>query len=524
MGYRNPSLSSGLFYSPRVSKNEDFMDQPDPFGFIGLTYDDVMLLPGHTDVIPSEADTSTRLSRRITVAAPLLSSAMDTVTESRMAIAIARQGGFGVLHRNLSLADQADQVDRVKRSESGMITNPVTTTPDATVAEVDELCGRFRVSGLPVVEGNGTLVGIITNRDMRFVSPFEKATTLVRDVMTRTPLITAPEGIDPDDAIAIFAQHKIEKLPLIDASGRLRGLITVKDFDKSEKYPQATKDENGRLRVGAAIGFFGDAWERAMLLIDAGVDALVVDTANGDSAGVINIIRRLKSEPAARHVDIIGGNVATRGGAQALVDAGADAIKVGVGPGSICTTRVVAGVGVPQVTAVYEASLAARETGIPVIADGGLQYSGDIAKALVAGADTVMLGSLLAGCDESPGDLVFVNGKQYKNYRGMGSLGALQSRGEKTSYSKDRYFQADVPSDDKLIPEGIEGQVPYRGPLSAVAYQLLGGLRQSMFYTGARTIPELKATGKFVRITAAGLKESHPHDIQMTVEAPNYSR
>lgn len=507
-----------------VREERGHMDQPDPFGFIGLTYDDVMLLPGHTDVIPSEADTTTRLSRRITVAAPLLSSAMDTVTESRMAIAIARQGGLGVLHRNLSIADQADQVDRVKRSESGMITNPVTTTPDATVAEVDALCGQFRISGLPVVEGDGRLVGIITNRDMRFVSPFEKATTLVSDVMTRTPLITAPEGIDPDDAIAIFAQHKIEKLPLVDAGGRLRGLITVKDFDKSEMYPFATKDESGRLRVAAAIGFFGDAWERAMLLIDAGVDALVVDTANGDSAGVIDIIRRLKSDPVASHVDIIGGNVATRSGAQALVDAGADAIKVGVGPGSICTTRVVAGVGVPQVTAVYEASLAAREHGIPVIADGGLQYSGDIAKALVAGADTVMLGSLLAGCDESPGDLVFVNGKQFKKYRGMGSLGALQSRGEKTSYSKDRYFQADVPSDDKLIPEGIEGQVPYRGPLSAVAYQLLGGLRQSMFYTGARTIPELKANGKFVRITAAGLKESHPHDIQMTVEAPNYSR
>jgi IMP dehydrogenase len=500
------------------------MDQPDPFGFIGLTYDDVMLLPGHTDVIPSEADTTARLSRRITVAAPLLSSAMDTVTESRMAIAIARQGGLGVLHRNLSIADQAEQVDRVKRSESGMITNPVTTTPDATVAEVDALCGQFRISGLPVVEGDGRLVGIITNRDMRFVSPFEKSTTLVRDVMTRGPLITAPEGIDPDDAVAIFAQHKIEKLPLVDAEGRLRGLITVKDFDKSEQYPNATKDDEGRLRVGAAIGFFGDAWERAMTLVDAGVDVLVVDTANGDSAGVIDIIRRLKSDPVAAHVDIIGGNVATRSGAQALVDAGADAIKVGVGPGSICTTRVVAGVGVPQVTAVYEAALAAREHGIPVIADGGLQYSGDIAKALVAGADTVMLGSLLAGCDESPGDLIFVNGKQFKSYRGMGSLGALQSRGEKTSYSKDRYFQADVPSDDKLIPEGIEGQVPYRGPLSAVAYQLLGGLRQSMFYTGARTIPELKQKGKFVRITAAGLKESHPHDIQMTVEAPNYSR
>jgi len=500
------------------------MDQPDPFGFIGLTYDDVMLLPGHTDVIPSEADTTARLSRRITVAAPLLSAAMDTVTESRMAIAMARQGGFGVLHRNLSIVDQAEQVDLVKRSESGMITNPVTTSPDATVAEVDALCGQFRVSGLPVIEPDGTLVGIITNRDMRFVSPFEKATTYVRDVMTRSPLITAPEGIDPDDAVAIFAQHKIEKLPLIDRDGKLRGLITVKDFDKSEKYPNATKDDNGRLRVGAAIGFFGDGWERAMALIDAGVDALVVDTANGDSRGVIDMIRRLKSDPVASHVDVIGGNVATREGAQALVDAGADAIKVGVGPGSICTTRVVAGVGVPQVTAVYEASLAARETGIPVIADGGLQYSGDIAKALVAGADTVMLGSLLAGCAESPGDLVLVNGKQFKKYRGMGSLGALQSRGERTSYSKDRYFQADVPSDDKLIPEGIEGQVPYRGPLSAVSYQLLGGLRQSMFYTGARTIAELKQKGKFVRITAAGLKESHPHDIQMTVEAPNYTR
>jgi len=500
------------------------MDQPDPFGFIGLTYDDVMLLPGHTDVIPSEADTTARLSRRISVAAPLLSAAMDTVTESRMAIAMARQGGFGVLHRNLSIADQAEQVDLVKRSESGMITNPVTTSPDATVAEVDALCGQFRVSGLPVVEPDGKLVGIITNRDMRFVSPFEKATTYVRDVMTRSPLITAPEGIDPDDAVAIFAQHKIEKLPLIDRDGKLRGLITVKDFDKSEKYPNATKDDNGRLRVGAAIGFFGDGWERAMALIDAGVDALVVDTANGDSRGVIDMIRRLKSDPVASHVDVIGGNVATREGAQALVDAGADAIKVGVGPGSICTTRVVAGVGVPQVTAVYEASLAARETGIPVIADGGLQYSGDIAKALVAGADTVMLGSLLAGCAESPGDLVLVNGKQFKKYRGMGSLGALQSRGERTSYSKDRYFQADVPSDDKLIPEGIEGQVPYRGPLSAVSYQLLGGLRQSMFYTGARTIAELKQKGKFVRITAAGLKESHPHDIQMTVEAPNYTR
>ncbi|MDX2025542.1 IMP dehydrogenase [Microcella sp.] len=500
------------------------MDQPDPFGFIGLTYDDVMLLPAHTDVIPSEADTASRLTRRVSVSAPLLSAAMDTVTESRMAIAMARQGGLGIMHRNLSIDEQAQQVDKVKRSESGMITNPVTTTPDATVADVDALCGQFRVSGLPVVEGDGRLVGIITNRDMRFVSRFDAETTLVRDVMTPAPLITGPVGISQDDVLALFARHKIEKLPLVDGEGRLHGLITVKDFDKSEQYPNATKDDEGRLRVGAAIGFFGDAWDRAGQLRDAGVDILVVDTANGDSRGVLEIIARLKADPAFAHIDVIGGNVATRSGAQALVDAGADAVKVGVGPGSICTTRVVAGVGVPQVTAVYEASLAAREAGVPVIADGGLQYSGDIAKALVAGADTVMLGSLLAGTDESPGDLIFVNGKQFKSYRGMGSLGALQTRGKKTSYSRDRYFQADVPSDEQLIAEGIEGQVPYRGPVSSVVYQLLGGLRQSMFYTGARTIPELKQRGKFVRITAAGLKESHPHDIQMVVEAPNYRR
>lgn len=498
------------------------MGNSDPFGFIGLTYDDVMLLPGHTDVIPSEADTTSRLTRRISVHTPLVSAAMDTVTEHRMAIAMARQGGLGVLHRNLSVDDQAAYVDKVKRSESGMITNPVTTTPDATVAEVDALCGQFRVSGLPVVEGDGKLVGIITNRDMRFVSQFEKSTTLVRDVMTPMPLITAPTGIDPDAAVAIFAQHKIEKLPLVDADGRLSGLITVKDFDKTEQYPYATKDEEGRLRVGAAIGFFGDAWDRAGALADAGVDVIVVDTANGDSRGEIDIIRRLKADRAFDAIDIIGGNVATRSGAAALIEAGADAIKVGVGPGSICTTRVVAGVGVPQVTAVYEASLAAREAGIPIIADGGLQYSGDIAKALVAGAETVMLGSLLAGTDESPGEMLFVNGKQFKSYRGMGSLGAMKSRGTQTSYSRDRYFQADVPSDEQLIAEGIEGKVPYRGPVGSVVYQLIGGLRQSMFYVGARTIDELRAKGKFVRITAAGLKESHPHDIQMVVEAPNY--
>ena len=498
------------------------MVETNPFGFVGLTYDDVMLLPAHTDVVPSEAETSTQLTKRITLRSPLVSAAMDTVTEARMGIAMARQGGIGILHRNMSIEDQASAVDKVKRSESGMITNPVTITPDATVADVDELCARFRVSGLPVVEGDGILVGIITNRDMRFIPRDKAHTTLVRDVMTKGDLITASEGISPEEALAIFATKKIEKLPLVDDTGHLTGLITVKDFDKSEKYPSATKDPEGRLRVGAAIGFFGDAWDRAGALLDAGVDVLVVDTANGDSRGVLDIIQKIKKDRAFSGLDVIGGNIATKSGAQAIIDAGADAVKVGVGPGSICTTRVVAGVGVPQITAVYEASLAAKPAGVPLIADGGLQYSGDIAKALVAGANSVMLGSLLAGTDESPGDLVFVNGKQFKKYRGMGSLGALQTRGTKTSYSRDRYFQADVPSDEQLIAEGIEGQVPYRGPLGSVVYQLLGGLRQSMFYTGAANIEQLKARGTFVRITPAGLKESHPHDIQMIVEAPNY--
>ncbi|GEL96612.1 IMP dehydrogenase [Cellulomonas terrae] len=494
----------------------------DPFARIGLTYDDVLLLPGETDVIPSEVDTSSRLTREITVRVPLLSAAMDTVTESRMAIAMARQGGIGILHRNLSIEDQAHQVDLVKRSESGMITDPVTVSPDATLAELDHLCGIYRVSGLPVIAENGLLLGIITNRDLRFVPPGDFETRRVRDIMTPMPLVTAPVGIARDDAAALLAKHKIEKLPLVDDAGILRGLITVKDFVKSEQYPDATKDSEGRLVVGAAIGFFGDAWERATALVDAGVDALVVDTANGHARLMLDMVRKLKSDPSTRHVQVIGGNVATTPGAQALVDAGVDAVKVGVGPGSICTTRVVAGVGVPQVTAIYDAARACKPAGVPVIGDGGLQYSGDIAKALVAGADTVMLGSLLAGCDESPGELVFVNGKQFKHYRGMGSLGAMASRG-RISYSKDRYFQADVSSDEKIVPEGIEGQVPYRGPLSAVAHQLIGGLHQSMFYVGAHTIPQLQDRGQFIRITAAGLKESHPHDIQMTVEAPNYT-
>ncbi|MDQ6849788.1 MAG: IMP dehydrogenase [Actinomycetota bacterium] len=492
------------------------------FAPLGLTFDDVLLLPGETDVIPSEVDTSTQLTREIRLSVPLVSAAMDTVTEARMAIAMARQGGLGVLHRNLSIDDQAGQVDLVKRSESGMVSHPITVSPGATLAEVDTLCGRYRISGVPVVDSDSVLLGIITNRDLRFVvaADFERRT--VREVMTPMPLVTAPVGISREDAAALLGKHKVEKLPIVDERDHLRGLITVKDFTKSEQFPDATKDAAGRLRVAAAVGYWGEAWERATALIEAGVDVLVPDTANGHAHAMLDMVRRLKGDPALRHVQVLAGNVATRAGAQALVDVGADGVKVGVGPGSICTTRVVAGVGVPQITAIHDAAQACRPAGVPVIGDGGLQYSGDIAKALVAGANAVMLGSLLAGCDESPGDLVFVNGKQFKSYRGMGSLGAMASRG-RVSYSKDRYFQADVASDDKIVPEGIEGQVPYRGPLSAVAHQLVGGLHQSMFYVGAHTIDELQERGRFIRITAAGLKESHPHDIQMTVEAPNYA-
>lgn len=494
----------------------------DPFGFTGLTYDDVLLLPGNTDVIPSDADTSTRLSKRITLNTPIISAAMDTVTDSAMAIAMARLGGMGVIHRNLSIEDQAAHVDRVKRSESGMIINPVTIGADATIAEYDEVCGYYKVSGLPVVSEEGVLEGIITNRDIRYISRSDYEGIRVRDIMTPMPLVTAHPSVTKDEAFALLSNNKIERLPLIDDAGKLAGLITLKDFVKTEQYPNATKDEDGRLRAGAAIGFFGDGYERAMTLVEAGVDALFVDTANGHSQGVLDMIARLKKDPAAAHVDVIGGQAATRLGAQAIIDAGADGVKVGVGPGSICTTRIIAGVGVPQVTAINESAKAAIPAGVPLIADGGMQHSGEIGKALVAGADSVMLGSLLAGTTESPGELIFMNGKQYKAYRGMGSLGAMQTRGRHKSFSKDRYFQADVSSEEKLIPEGIEGQVPFRGPLSAVIHQLEGGLRQTMFYVGSRTIEELKYKGKFVRITPAGLKESHPHDIMMTVEAPNY--
>lgn len=498
------------------------MEIPEKFTTLGLTYDDVLLLPGETDLAPDEIDTTSRLTREITLRAPLVSAAMDTVTESRMAIGMARQGGLGVLHRNLSIDDQAYQVDLVKRTQTGIISNPVTIGPDATLEELDRICGEYRVSGLPVVDPDQCLLGIITNRDLRFTPVAQWATTKVDEMMTRMPLVTGPVGISREDATTLLRRHKRERLPLVDDEGRLGGLITVKDFVKSEQFPHATKDADGRLMVGAAIGYFGDAWERATRLVDAGADVIVADTAHGHVRMLLDMVRRLKSDPATAHVQVIGGNVATRQGAQAFVDAGADAVKVGVGPGSICTTRVVTGVGVPQITAIHEAALATRPAGVPLIADGGMKHSGELAKAIVAGADSVMLGSLLAGCEESPGELVFVNGKQYKSYRGMGSLGAMSSRGQK-SYSKDRYFQAEVASDDMIVPEGIEGQVAYRGPLASVAHQLIGGLSQSMFYVGARVVSELQERGRFVRVTGASLAESHPHGVQMTVEAPNYS-
>jgi IMP dehydrogenase len=489
---------------------------PAKFAPLGLTFDDVLLLPAASDVVPSEADTQTSLTRSLSLHTPLVSSAMDTVTEGRMAIAMAREGGVGILHRNLSIEDQATQVDIVKRSEAGMITAPITCGADDTISTADALMGRYRISGVPVTDDSGVLLGIVTNRDIRFERDFSR---LVRDVMTPMPLVTARVGVSHDDALGLLQRNKIEKLPIVDEADRLRGLITVKDFTKSEEFPQATKDAHGRLVVGAAVGVGEDAYKRAMTLVEVGVDLLIVDTAHGHSRAVLEMVARLKQ---AVDIDIVGGNIATAAGAQALIDAGADAVKVGVGPGSICTTRVIAGVGVPQISAIYDIAQVARPAGVPVIADGGMQYSGDIAKAIAAGADTVMLGSLLAGCEESPGELMFVNGKQFKSYRGMGSLAAMQTRGQARSYSKDRYFQDDVLSDDKLVPEGIEGQVPYRGPLGAVAHQLLGGLRAAMGYVGAHTIADLQAA-QLVRITAAGLKESHPHDIQMTTEAPNYT-
>lgn len=495
-------------------------DDPNKVALVGLTFDDVLLLPDASDVIPSEVDTSSQLTRNIRLNIPLISAAMDTVTEARMAIAMSRQGGMGILHRNLSIEEQAEQVELVKRSESGMVSDPVTCSPDMTIGEVDALCARYRISGLPVVDDQGKLVGICTNRDMRFEADFGRK---VAEVMTPMPLVVAKQGVSKKDALSLLSANKVEKLPIVDEAGVLVGLITVKDFVKTEQYPHASKDASGRLLVGAGIGTGDESWNRAAALVDAGVDVLVVDSAHAHSQGVLNMVSRVKQEFGDR-VDVIGGNLATRSAAKAMIEAGADAIKVGIGPGSICTTRVVAGVGAPQITAIMEAAVPAKQAGVPIIADGGMQFSGDIAKALAAGASTVMLGSLLAGTAEAPGETVVVNGKQYKMYRGMGSLGAMQGRGlsgEKRSFSKDRYFQADVKSEEKLVPEGIEGRVPFRGSIDVITHQLVGGLRAAMGYTGSATVEELHRA-QFVQITAAGLRESHPHDIQMTVEAPNY--
>jgi IMP dehydrogenase len=479
----------------------------------GLTFDDVLLLPAESSVLPNDVSTETRLTRSLGLRIPIVSAAMDTVTEARLAIALAREGGIGIVHRNLSIADQVAEVDKVKRSESGTIVEPMTLPPDAAVADALTLMERYHVSGVPITDERGVLVGILTNRDLRF----ERDTSQpISAVMTSTDLVTAPVGTTHEEAQAILGRHRIEKLPLVDADGRLTGLITVKDIQKRVDFPDATKDDHGRLRVGAAVGVGPDALERAAALADAQVDVLVVDTAHGHSAGVLDVVRRLRS---SYDVPLVAGNIATEEAAEALIDAGADAVKVGVGPGSICTTRVVAGVGVPQVTAVHDVARAAARTGVPVIADGGITSSGDIAKAIAAGADTVMLGSMLAGTDESPGDVILVQGERFKEYRGMGSLGAMRAR----SFSKDRYFQGDVEDVDKLVPEGIEGRVPYKGQLAPLLHQLVGGLRQAMGYCGAPTIDALKRA-QFVRITGAGLRESHPHDVVITKDAPNYRR
>jgi IMP dehydrogenase len=483
------------------------------FGREGLTFDDVLLVPAESYVLPNDVSTRARLTPSIELAIPLVSAAMDTVTEARLAIALAREGGIGIVHRNLSIEAQVAEIDKVKRSEAGMIVEPVTLPPGVPVRAALELMAHYKVSGVPITDEDGVLVGILTNRDLRFETDVEQP---ISSLMTSRNLVTAPVGTTLAQAEEILHRNKIEKLPVVDGGGKLRGLITVKDIQKKIEFPQATKDEQGRLQVGAAVGVGPDALERAQALADAGADVLVVDTAHGHSRGVLEMVRRVKD---AVSLDVVAGNIATADAARALIDAGADAVKVGVGPGSICTTRIVAGVGVPQISAIHEAASAAAEEGIPVVADGGLTSSGDIAKAIGAGADTVMVGSLFAGVEESPGDVILVQGERYKEYRGLGSLGAMKARG----FSKDRYFQGDVEDVEKLIPEGIEGRTAYKGPLQHVVRQLVGGLRQAMGYCGAATIEEMKQA-RFVRITAAGLRESHPHDVTITKEAPNYRR
>lgn len=480
------------------------------FGKEGLTFDDVLLIPGESNVQPKDVDVSTYLTKKIKLNTPLMTAAMDTVTETRMAIAIAREGGIGIIHKNMSIEQQADAVDRVKRSENGVIVNPFSLTPGHYVYDANKLMAKYKISGVPICE-NGRLVGIITNRDLRFMDESDYSQKIA-NVMTNQNLITAPVGTTLLEAQQILKKHKIEKLPLVDENGMLKGLITIKDIEKSVQYPNSARDESGRLLCGAAIGGTADVLERVEELVKVGVDVLVLDSAHGHNNNIINSVARVKK--AFPDVQLVAGNIATAEAAKALIDAGADCVKVGIGPGSICTTRIVAGIGVPQITAIYDAACEASKHNIPVIADGGVKYSGDIVKALAAGGSVVMIGSLVAGCEESPGESEIYQGRQFKVYRGMGSLGAM-GRG-----SADRYFQS---GNKKLVPEGVEGRVPYKGLLSDTIYQLMGGLRAGMGYTGCATIQELHDKARFVRITGAGLKESHPHDIQITKEAPNYS-
>ncbi len=475
----------------------------------GLTFDDVLLVPAESDVLPADVDLSTNLTRKIKLNVPVMSAAMDTVTEYRMAIAIAREGGIGVIHKNMSIDTQAEQVDMVKRSENGVITNPFSLSAGHTLGDADALMGKFRISGVPIVDETGRLIGIITNRDMKFETDMNRR---IEEVMTRDNLITGLEGTTLDEAKAILQKNRIEKLPIVDKDYKLKGLITIKDIEKVLKYPNSAKDDAGRLLCAAAIGVTGDVLDRAGALIDAGVDVLVLDSAHGHSANIMRCVGLVKEK--FPDIQLIAGNVATAEATEALIKAGADCVKVGIGPGSICTTRVVAGIGVPQISAVLQCAEMGDKYGIPVIADGGIKYSGDIVKAIAAGGRVVMLGSMLAGCEEAPGEMEVYQGRQFKVYRGMGSLGAMQKG------SKDRYFQS---NNKKLVPEGVEGRVPFRGAVSETIYQMMGGLRSGMGYCGAHNIEELRTNSKFVRITSAGLKESHPHDIYITKEAPNYT-
>lgn len=480
----------------------------DKFGKQGLTFDDVLLIPAHSEVLPRDVDVRTHLTQNVTLNIPVMSAGMDTVTEAEMAIAMAREGGIGVIHKNMSIDEQAREVKLVKRSEHGIIVDPIYLAPDNTLSDADELMNKYHISGVPITE-NGKLVGIITNRDMRFETDLSRP---ISDIMTSKGLITAPEHTTMEEAKRILQAHRIEKLPLVDDDGHLKGLITIRDIEKMRKFPNSNKDSDGRLKVAAAIGVTSDVEDRVEALLDAKADVLVIDTAHGHSEGVLQTIRRLRK--AFPHLELIAGNVATYDATKALIEAGVSAVKVGIGPGSICTTRVIAGIGVPQITAIYDCAKAAEGTGIPIIADGGIQYSGDIAKALGAGASCVMLGNLLAGTEEAPGEMIIYQGKNYKSYRGMGSLGAMQAG------SKDRYFQQNA---KKLVPEGIEGRIPYKGHVSDVLFQLIGGLRASMGYCGAKNIKAMNEDTQFIQITGAGLRESHPHDVSITKEAPNYS-